>query len=197
MIRFFDILLSSLGLLILSPFFILIALFIIADSPGGIFFLQKRVGKDGKDFMLFKFRTMRPNSDRKGLLTIGANDNRITKTGNFLRKYKIDELPQLINVLTGDMSMVGPRPEVRKYTELYSYEQQVVLTVRPGITDYASINFKNENEMLACSSDPEGTYIHEIMPLKITMNLFYINERSLFNYFKIMFLTIFSIIRRN
>lgn len=197
MIRFFDILISFLGLLFLSPFFLLIALLIRIDSPGGIFFVQKRVGRDSRDFTLFKFRTMRPDSDRKGLLTVGANDSRITRTGMFLRRYKIDELPQLINVLTGDMSMVGPRPEVRRYTDLYSVEQQIVLSVRPGITDYASINFKNENEILAQSANPEHTYITEIMPLKISMNMVYINDRSLFNYLKILFLTIFSIVKRN
>jgi lipopolysaccharide/colanic/teichoic acid biosynthesis glycosyltransferase len=195
MIRLFDILLSFLGLLFFSPFFCLIALLIRIDSPGGVFFRQKRVGRDSRDFTLFKFRTMRPDSDRKGLLTVGANDSRITRTGLFLRRYKIDELPQLINVLTGDMSMVGPRPEVRKYTDLYTVEQQIVLSVRPGITDYASVNFKNENEILAGSSDPENTYISEIMPLKISMNMSFINKRSLFNYFKIIILTFFSVLR--
>ena len=153
--RIFDLLFSFLGLVILSPFLLVIAILIVIDSKGDIFYLQQRVGKDNKDFNIFKFRTMRPNSDKQGLLTVGAKDSRITKIGVFLRKYKIDELPQLINVLIGNMSFVGPRPEVRKYVDLYNSEQKKVLTVKPGITDYASIEYSKENELLAKSENPE------------------------------------------
>ncbi|HNY45223.1 MAG: sugar transferase [Bacteroidota bacterium] len=192
--RIFDLLFSFLGLVILSPFLLVIAILIVIDSKGDIFYLQQRVGKDNKDFNIFKFRTMRPNSDKQGLLTVGAKDSRITKIGVFLRKYKIDELPQLINVLIGNMSFVGPRPEVRKYVDLYNSEQKKVLTVKPGITDYASIEYSNENELLARSENPEKTYIEEIMPAKLELNLKYIKEASLLTDIKIIFKTFAKIV---
>jgi lipopolysaccharide/colanic/teichoic acid biosynthesis glycosyltransferase len=177
--RLFDILLSFVGLIILFPFFVLISVWILLDSRGGIFYRQTRVGKNNIDFRLWKFRSMRPDSDKKGLLTVGGRDPRITRSGYFLRKYKLDELPQLINVLTGDMSFVGPRPEVRKYVDLYNEEQRKVLNVRPGITDIASLEYFEENELLARSNEPERTYIDEIMPAKLKLNLQYISKANL------------------
>jgi lipopolysaccharide/colanic/teichoic acid biosynthesis glycosyltransferase len=194
MIRFFDILFSFLGLIILAPVFIIIALLNVCTSRGGIFYTQKRVGQHNKDFTLFKFRTMRTGAEAKGLLTVGTKDTRVTSLGYFLRKYKLDELPQLWNVLKGDMSLVGPRPEVRKYVDLYNNEQKHVLDVRPGITDYASIEYRNENHILAQSDNPEKQYIEEIMPEKLRLNLRYIENRSLKAYFKILFLTVKAIL---
>lgn len=191
--RLFDIVFSFLGLIILSPLFLIIAVLIALDSKGGVFYRQKRVGKGNEDFFIIKFRTMRPNSDKSGLLTVGERDDRITKIGVFLRKYKIDEFPQLINVFIGEMSLVGPRPEVRKYVELYSQEQKKVLNLRPGITEYASIEYRNENEILAKSKNPEATYIEEIMPAKLQLNLKYIHESGIMTDFKIIFKTFFRI----
>ncbi|MGE0566446.1 MAG: sugar transferase [Bacteroidia bacterium] len=176
--RLFDVLFSLFGLIILLPFFVIISLLIITTSRGGVFYFQKRVGLHGKEFNLFKFRTMKRDSDKKGLLTIGGKDPRITSVGYFLRKYKLDEFPQLINVLIGDMSFVGPRPEVRKYVDLYSEEQLKVLTVKPGITDNASISYFNENEVLGKATDPEKTYIEEIMPRKLELNLEYVKNNN-------------------
>ena len=177
--RLFDIIISSLLLIFLAPFLILIAIAVGVTSPGGVFYKQKRVGKGGAEFLMWKFRTMAPGSDKKGLLTVGANDARITKIGYYLRKLKLDELPQLFNVLAGDMSLVGPRPEVKKYTDLYNTRQRKVLNVRPGITDWASIEFSNENEILAQYPDPEKAYINEVMPQKLELNLKYIQQQSL------------------
>lgn len=188
--RTFDIVFSVLGILILSPVFILISIAIVLNSRGGIFYSQRRVGKDNEDFSILKFRTMKTDSDKKGLLTVGARDSRITSVGYFLRKYKLDELPQLFNVLQGSMSFVGPRPEVRRYVDMYSAEQKKVLLVRPGITDYASIEYSNENEVLAASEEPEQTYINEIMPHKLKLNLKYISEVGFFTDIKIIFRTI-------
>ena len=157
--------------------------------------MQVRVGKNGVDFILFKFRTMRIGAEKSGLLTVGGRDSRITRTGYILRKYKLDELPQLINVLMGDMSLVGPRPEVRKYVNLYSDSQLSVLNVRPGITDYASIEYSNENELLAKSNDPERTYIEEILPAKLSLNQRYIKEKSGVKDLRIIFQTLFKIMR--
>jgi len=190
MIRFFDIILSFLGLIILTPVLIIIALLIVCTSCGTIFYVQKRVGKQNKDFTLFKFRTMSVNADKECLLTTGIEDARITKTGRFLRKHKLDELPQLWNVLKGDMSLVGPRPEVRKYVDLYNDEQKRILEVRPGITDYASIEYRNENSILAQFDDPEKQYIEEIMQRKLQLNLRYIENRSVKEYFRILVLTL-------
>ncbi len=193
--RAFDIIFSFFGLLALFPFFLFIGIWILIDSPGGIFYRQTRVGRNNRDFRLWKFRSMRPDSDKKGLLTVGGRDPRITNSGYFIRKYKIDELPQLINVLTGDMSFVGPRPEVRKYVDLYNEEQKRVLLVRPGITDIASLEYFEENELLGKSSDPERTYIDEIMPAKLKLNLQYIDKANLGTDLSMIFKTIVRIFK--
>lgn len=189
-----DIVFSFIGILVLLPFFLLISLFILLDSRGGIFFKQVRVGRGNKDFYLYKFRTMRNDSEKRGQLTIGSRDSRITRVGYYLRKLKLDELPQLINVLKGDMSLVGPRPEVRKYVDLYSEEQLNVLSIRPGITDYASIKYFSESDLLAKSSDPEKTYIEEIMPEKLSINLEYVRKHGFFTDMTIVFKTLGKII---
>ncbi len=188
--RSFDIFFSFFGLIILSPLFLLIFVMVKTDSKGPVIYKQTRVGKNGKDFSVLKFRSMKQDSESKGLLTVGGKDPRITKTGYFIRKYKLDELPQLINVLKGDMSFVGPRPEVRKYVLLYDEVQKKVLDVNPGITDVASIKYRNENEMLEGSDDPESFYIKEIMPVKLKMNLEYINDRSFFKDIKVILNTL-------
>lgn len=193
MIRLFDIIFSFLGLVILSPLLIIVAIWIKIDSKGPVLYRQIRVGLNGIDFGLLKFRSMQLDADKAGLLTVGGRDSRITNAGYYLRKYKIDELPQLFNVLLGDMSLVGPRPEVRKYVDLYSELQKKVLLVKPGITDMASIAYKKENELLAKSPDPEKTYIEEVMPEKLKLNMIYIENRGLVNYFKIILKTIFPI----
>lgn len=190
----FDILCSFAGLVLLSPFFILISLAIVISSGFPVFYLQTRVGKNNKDFKLFKFRTMNPNADKKGLLTVGGRDPRVTKVGYYLRKLKLDELPQLLNVLFGSMSLVGPRPEVRKYVDLYNEEQRKVLLVKPGITDYASLEYINENELLAKAADPEATYIKEVMPAKLELNMRYIQETGLITDVKIILKTIGKIL---
>ena len=195
LIRLSDIVLSLLGLLFLLPIFLILAVWIKFDSQGSIFFRQIRVGKDGRDFRIYKFRTMIVNAEKMGIITIGERDPRITNSGYFLRKYKLDELPQLINVLKGEMSFVGPRPEVRKYVEMYNQEQLKILTVKPGITDYASIEYINEDEILGKSLNPEKTYIEEIIPQKIKYNMKYINNKTVIEYFKIIFLTIIKIIK--
>ena len=195
MIRFFDFILSLVGLVVLAPIFIVLAIWIKTDAKGPVFYKQVRVGQNGIDFGLFKFRSMVVDADKKGLITVGGRDPRITRSGYFIRKYKLDELPQLINVLLGDMSLVGPRPEVRKYVELYTDEQQKVLSVKPGITDYASIEYMDENEILGKSNDPEKTYIEEIMPEKIKYNMKYIQNKNVSEYFKIIFLTLLKIVR--
>jgi len=196
-IRFFDIVFSLIFLLILFPFLVLISLLIIIDSKGGIFYFQYRVGFKDIEFRLIKFRTMSANSDKAGLLTVGSRDQRITRIGYYLRKLKLDELPQLVNVLVGNMSLVGPRPEVRKYVNFYNETQRSILNIKPGITDYASIAFVKENEILALSENPEKTYIEEIMPKKINLNMAYINNPNLKNYFRILLLTIKTIIKLN
>ena len=193
--RIFDIIFSLIGIILLLPLFIIISLWIMIDSKGGVFYIQQRIGKNGKPFGLYKFRTMYVDSDKKGLLTVGGRDPRVTKAGYWLRKYKLDELPQLFNVLKGDMSIVGPRPEVKKYTDLYTEEQRKVLSVKPGITDYASIEYVDENEVLAKSSNPEKTYIEEIMPHKLELNKKYILNKGLITDLKIILLTIKKIIR--
>lgn len=167
----------------------------IVTSGFPIFYLQTRVGRNGHDFKLFKFRTMHTNADKQGLLTVGGHDPRVTKIGYYLRKYKLDELPQLFNVLFGTMSLVGPRPEVRKYVNLYTTEQKKVLSVRPGITDFASLEFINENDLLAKSSNPEQTYINEIMPTKLALNASYIAQQGVLTDFKIILNTIFKIVK--
>ena len=183
------------GLVILSPFFILIALVIKISSKGPVFFLQDRVGLNGKIFRIIKFRTMYVNSESKGALTVGGKDPRVTGFGYFLRKFKLDELPQLINVLLGEMSFVGPRPEVPKYVKLYTPEQREVLKVKPGITDNASIKFRNENEILSNSSNPEEYYISNIMPEKLNINIEYIKRRTFFSDLSVLLRTFLSIFR--
>lgn len=191
--RTFDILFSFIGLICIAPVFIVLFTLIAADSKGGIFYKQVRIGKNLKPFKLFKFRSMYTDADKKGLLTVGNNDNRITKIGYYLRKYKLDELPQLINVFIGNMSFVGPRPEVEKYVKLYNNEQLKVFNVKPGITDWASIQYVNENELLAKSKNPEKTYIDEIMPAKLKLNLAYVNDNNILVDIKIILLTIKAI----
>ena len=193
MIRLFDIIFSSLGLIVLAPIFAAICLKIKAGSKGDCFYIQERIGKDGKPFGLYKFRTMRTGADSEGLLTVGEHDARITRIGYYLRKTKIDELPQLWNVLKGDMSLVGPRPEVKKYVDLYTEEQRKVLSVRPGITDYASIEYVNENELLSKADDPDRVYIEEVMSDKIKLNMKYLEHYTVGEYFKIIFLTFKSL----
>ena len=194
MTRLFDILFAGIGLIVLSPLLAVLYLLVCIESPGGGFYRQKRVGKNGKDFWLYKFRSMLKGADKKGLITVGGHDSRITHTGYFIRKYKLDELPQLFNVLRGDMSLVGPRPEVRKYVDMYTSEQRKVLSVRPGITDYASIEYADENVILGQSANPDKTYIEQIMPDKIRLNMKYIANHSIGEYFKIIFLTFKKII---
>lgn len=195
MIRFFDIIFSGIGLILLSPLFIVLYILIRLESKGGGFYSQQRIGKDGIPFNLYKFRSMRKDADKKGLITVGGHDPRITKIGYFIRKYKLDELPQLFNVLKGDMSLVGPRPEVEKYTKLYTPEQRKVLSVVPGITDWASIEYVDENVILGKAEDPDKAYIEQVMPDKIKYNMKYINNRSVGEYFKIIFTTFYRIIR--
>lgn len=190
--RLFDIVCSFFGLVFLSWLFVFVALWVGLSSRGGVFYRQKRVGRCNRDFTIYKFRSMRVNSDRQGLLTIGGRDGRITKAGVFIRKYKLDELPQLFNVLRGDMSFVGPRPEVRKYVELYTEEQKKVLTVRPGITSLSSIKYRNENEILSRSDNPEQYYIDVIMQDKLAIELDYLEQRSLLTDIKVIFQTIFG-----
>lgn len=196
MIRLFDIVFSFFGILISSPLLIIIYLLVIFESKGGGLYIQNRVGKGGIDFRLYKFRSMRTGSDKKGMITIGERDSRITKMGLFIRRFKLDELPQLFNVLNGTMSLVGPRPEVRKYVNLYTPEQLKVLSVRPGITDYASIQYVDENALLGASIDPEKVYIEEVLPNKIQLNMKYIENQGIKEYFRIVFLTFWYIVKR-
>lgn len=190
MIRACDILFSFLGLAVLSPVLLLVYLAVVCSSRGGVFFTQTRVGKNRKDFTLYKFRTMKLRKESGKGITIGGRDPRITRVGYYLRKFKLDELPQLYNVLKGDMSLVGPRPELRRYVDLYTPQQRQVLQVRPGITDYASIEYSDENEILGREEDPEDAYIHRVMPDKIRLNMQYIKKRSVREYFKVIFLTL-------
>lgn len=187
--RLFDLVVSLSLLLILLPVFLLIAIFIIVDDPGDVFYRQERIGYRQTPFHILKFRTMFRNADKKGLLTVGGRDSRVTRIGYYLRKFKLDELPQLINVLKGEMSLVGPRPEVKKYVDLYSTEQRAVFTVKPGITDFASIAYADENELLSKSEEPEQTYIHEIMPAKLALNLKYVEEQGMFTDLRILLKT--------
>lgn len=195
MIRFFDIVFSGIGLLLLLPVFLILYILIRCESKGGGFYSQERIGKDGIPFKLLKFRSMRKDADKQGLITVGGRDPRITRMGYFIRKYKLDELPQLWNVFVGDMSLVGPRPEVEKYTRLYTEEQSRVLSVRPGITDWASIEYVDENEILGKADDPDKVYIEQIMPDKIRYNMKWIENQSVTEYFKIIFCTFFKIVR--
>lgn len=195
MIRICDIVFSFFGMLLLSPLFLIVAIWIMIDDPGAVFYRQQRVGRNNRDFGLLKFRSMRIGADKMSLITIGDRDPRVTHAGYYIRKYKIDELPQLWNVLIGDMSLVGPRPEVRRYVDIYTPEQRIVLSVRPGITDYASIEYIDENRLLSASDDPDKTYIEQIVPAKIALNMKWINHQSIGEYFKIILLTLTKIIR--
>lgn len=186
--------LALIGVLLLSPIFVLIAIWILLDSNGSFIYKQKRIGLNGKEFNIYKFRTMYVNSDKKGLLTTSDQDSRITQAGKTLRKYKLDELPQLFNVLNGTMNLVGPRPEVSKYVELYNSIQRKVLEEKPGITDYASLEFSNENEILAKYEDPEKAYMEILMPQKLELNLKYIQEKSFLIDIQIIFKTIMKIL---
>ena len=194
--RLFDIVASGLGLLCLSPVFLILAVWIKCDTPGPVFYRQTRVGRYSRDFRLYKFRSMRIGADRQGLITVGGHDPRITRSGYFIRKYKLDEFPQLINVFIGDMSLVGPRPEVRKYVDLYTQEQMHVLDVRPGITDPASIRYRNENELLAQTADPDKYYIETIMPDKLRINLEYVARHSFWFDIGLIFKTFKEIITK-
>lgn len=192
--RIFDVTASGLGLLLLSPLFLIVAIWIRLDSPGPVFYRQTRVGRYNKDFRLLKFRSMRVGSDKKGLITVGGRDPRVTRSGYYIRKYKLDELPQLINVFKGDMSLVGPRPEVRKYVDLYTPEQLHVLDVRPGITDMASIRYRNENELLEQAADPEQFYRDTVMQDKLRINLEYVSDHSFFKDIKIILMTFKAVV---
>lgn len=193
--RTFDILASGLGLLCLSPLFLFIAIWIKVDSKGPVFYRQVRVGRHNRDFRIFKFRSMRVGADKGSLITIGGRDSRITRSGYFIRKYKLDELAQLINVFVGDMSFVGPRPEVRHYVDYYTEEQMHVLDIRPGITDMASIKYRNENELLEMAEDPEKYYIEVIMQDKLRINLEYVRSQSFLGDISMIFKTFFEIVR--
>lgn len=192
--RLFDIVSSGLGLIVLSPLFAVLAIWIKADSKGPVFYRQIRVGRNNKDFRLYKFRSMRPDSDKRGLITVGGHDPRVTRSGYYIRKYKLDEFPQLINVFIGDMSLVGPRPEVRKYVDMYTPEQMRVLSVRPGITSLASIRYRNENDILAAAEDPDRCYIEQVMPDKLAIDLEYVDRATLWNDIKLIFSTFKEII---
>lgn len=192
--RLFDIVASGVGLILLSPVFLVLAIWIKTDSPGPVFYRQVRVGKDNKDFKIFKFRSMRTGSDKGSQITIGGRDSRITRSGFYIRKYKLDELAQLINVFVGDMSFVGPRPEVRHYVNYYTPEQMHVLDVRPGITDMSSIKYRNESELLAQAEDPEKYYIEVVMQDKLKINLEYVSHHSFWFDLKMIFKTIGSIL---
>lgn len=195
MIRLFDVFLSGLGLILLFPLFLVLYILIRCESSGEGFYVQERIGKDGKPFMMYKFRSMFEGADNGSKITIGSHDNRITRVGSFIRKYKLDELPQLWNVFIGDMSIVGPRPEVEKYTRLYTSEQSKVLSVRPGITDWASIEYVDENIILGKATDPDKTYIEIILPDKIRYNMKWIENQGVMEYFKIILMTFLKIIR--
>ena len=193
--RTFDLVFSLMVLILFLPFGLIISLLIVFSSPGGIFYRQERIGQNGVTFMLYKFRSMRKNADQSGRLTVGMKDSRITSVGVFIRKYKLDEFPQFINVLIGDMSVVGPRPEVHEFVTMYTEEQQKILTVKPGITDYASLEYLNENEQLAKSEDPKRTYIEEVMPHKIEINQKYLSRPTLGHDLQIIFKTIRRILK--
>ena len=194
--RIFDIVFSCLGLILLAPVLVVLALIIKLDSKGPILFIQPRVGFNNQDFNIFKFRTMQMESDKKGLLTLGNKDSRITKVGYFLRRYKIDEFPQLLNILLGDMSFVGPRPELRKYVNYYPKEDLIVLSVRPGITGLASIEFRNEVELLKAAKDPEVFFIESIIPEKLKLNKLYMAKSSFWFDLKLIIITIFRVLTK-
>jgi len=193
--RLFDFFATLIALILLSAVFLIIALLIVFTSRGGVFYCQERIGKNQRKFMLYKFRSMRINADKEGLLTVGGRDKRTTSIGYYLRKYKLDELPQLLNILKNDMSIVGPRPEVEKYVKFYTAEQLQVLNVKPGLTDLASLAYIDENEILAHADDPEKVYVQEILPKKLGLNLQYIQQQSICFDLKIIYRTLKKIIR--
>ena len=193
--RLFDIVASGLGLLFLSPIFLVLAIWIKIDSKGPVFYRQVRVGLNNKDFKIFKFRSMRVGADKGSLVTIGGRDPRVTRSGYFIRKFKLDELPQLINVFLGDMSLVGPRPEVRHYVNYWTPKQMRVLSVQPGITDPASIKFRNENELMEKAEDPEDYYINVIMQEKIKLYLEYVDSHSFWGDIMLIFKTFWTIVK--
>ena len=193
--RLFDIVASACGLILLSPLFFIVSVWIKLDSIGPVFYRQVRVGRYNKDYKIFKFRTMRVGADKGSLVTIGGRDPRVTRIGYYLRKFKIDELPQLINVFIGDMSLVGPRPEVRHYVNYWTSEQLHVLDVRPGITDPASIKFRNENELMESAEDPESFYINVIMQEKLKLYLEYVHNASFWYDIKLIFKTIYTVVK--
>ena len=194
--RLFDIVASGIGLLVLSPVFLILAIWIKLDSPGPVFYRQVRVGRGNKDFRIFKFRSMRVGSDKGSLVTVGGHDPRITRSGYFIRKFKLDEFPQLINVFVGDMSLVGPRPEVRHYVDYWTPEQMHVLDVKPGITDPASIKFRNENELMEHAENPERYYIEVIMQEKIKLYLEYVRDHSFWGDIALIFKTFWVIVSK-
>ncbi len=187
--RLFDIIFSLIILLLFLPFGILISLWVVAESRGGIFFIQERIGRNGVPFSMLKFRSMRKNAEASGKLTVGMNDERITRSGKFIRKFKLDEFPQFINVLKGEMSVVGPRPEVKEFVDMYGPDQRVILDVKPGITDFASIEYFEENKLLGLSEDPRETYVSVIMPAKIELNKKYLNHPNIRTDLKIIWRT--------
>lgn len=193
--RIFDVLFSLIVILCFFSFGLIISILIKLSSSGGIFYSQIRIGKNAKPFKIYKFRSMKIDSDHSQKLTIGMKDPRITSIGFFIRKYKLDEFPQFINVLIGNMSIVGPRPEVKEYVDRYSDEQRKILSLKPGITDYASIEYFKENELLAASSDPEKTYIEEIMPAKLKLNEKYLENQSLGHDIQIIWKTIKKVLK--
>ncbi len=193
--RLFDIVASGLGLIVLSPLFLILAIWIKLDSKGPVFYRQVRVGRGNKDFRIFKFRSMRVGADKGSLVTIGGHDPRVTRSGYFIRKFKFDEIPQLINVFVGYMRLVGPRPEVRHYVDYWTSEQMHVLDVRPGITDPASIKFRNENELMEKAEDPEKYYIEVIMQEKIRLYLEYVKDHSFWGDIGLIFKTFWTIIK--
>ena len=194
--RIFDIVASGFGLLVMSPVFLILAIWIKLDSKGPVFYRQVRVGRKNRDFRIFKFRSMRVGADKMGLITVGGHDPRVTRSGYFIRKYKLDEFPQLINVFIGDMSLVGPRPEVRKYVDLYTSEQMQVFDVRPGVTSLASIRYRNENELLEKVEDSDQYYINVVMQDKLAIDLEYIRNVSFGYDIRLVFQTFWEIIRR-
>ena len=197
MIRFFDILFSFLGILFLSPVFLFLYIAIRLESKGGGFYKQLRVGRGGTDFYVYKFRSMRIGADKQGLITVGGRDPRITRIGYFIRKYKLDELPQLINVLIGDMSLVGPRPELRYYVEMYIEREKKILKMKPGITDWASVTHFKQFVSFTQSDDPDKEYVERIRPLKLELQLYYYEHRSLGMDIRIIVFTVSKMIFRN
>lgn len=193
---FFDIVVSAIGLLLLGPFFVLFALAIKLDSPGPVFYRGVRIGRGGRPFRIFKFRSMVADAERKGAASTNATDARVTRVGHFIRKFKLDELSQLINVLSGDMSLVGPRPEVKKFVDMYTGDEKIILSVRPGITDWSSIRFHNEGEIIESSgiADADEAYAKLIRPEKLRLQMKYVRERNLWIDIKIIVCTILTIV---